>query len=177
MNRRWLGIGLFLVVGALAFVALPNGAHTFAQDPPTAQNDDPFAVLRSMHGAAPVAVPPRALAVIPERHAGRLLMVEDYLMRIEPQFDDLARGVGLDSRRAIQFRTRDANIPFFVAKTPSTITVMLQVDINARLEITGALVERGGRYLFLASDVHAAQPVRTPAPGSRPAAQGARPRP
>lgn len=168
MNRRWLSLMLLVTAALFAYVALPSG--TVAQDPPPAQADDPFAVLRTLTGT-PVAVPPRALAVIPERHAGRILTVDDYLIRIEPQFDDLARGLGLDSRRAIQFRTRDANIPFFVAKNPNTITVMLQVEINARLSITGALVERGSRYLFLASDVHA----NTPAPRATPN-QGARPR-
>lgn len=158
-RRAWLT--LLIASVAVIATALPPSQRLAAQDPP-ASNDDPFLVLRTIPGT-PMSVPPRALAVIPERHAGRMLVVEDYLIRVEPQFDDLARGLGLDSRRAIQFRTRDANIPFFVAKTPATITVMLQVEINARLEMTGALVERGGRYLFLASDVHASGQPTTPA--------------
>lgn len=158
-RRMWMG---FLIAALAIVAAAMSPSHPLAAQDPPSSADDPFQVLRTIPGT-PMSVPPRALAVIPERHAGRMLVVQDFLIRVEPQFDDLARGLGLDSRRAIQFRTRDANIPFFVAKTPATITVMLQIDINARLEITGALVERGGRYLFLASDVHAAGQPQAPA--------------
>ena len=118
-------------------------------------SSDPFEVLRGATGSA-LMVPPRALAVIPERHTGRLIRVVDQLVRIEPQFDDLARGLGLSSLVAIQLRTREANIPIFVAKTDATISTVLQLRLGSPVEASGLLIERGGRFLMLASDVRAA---------------------
>lgn len=120
-----------------------------------AQTSDPFGILRTASGTA-VTVPPRALAVIPERHTSRLIRVVDELVRIEPQFDDLARGVGLTSLIAIQLRTRETNIPIFVAKSDATISTVLQLRLGAPVEVTGLLVERGNRYLMLASEVRSA---------------------
>ncbi|HJL18452.1 MAG TPA: hypothetical protein RMH99_22500 [Sandaracinaceae bacterium LLY-WYZ-13_1] len=113
---------------------------------------DPFAPLTSTRGT-PVMVPPRALAVIPERHTDRRLRMVDVLERIDPQFDDLARGAGLRPERAIQLRTREANLPIFVEKSEASVSTVLQLDLGARIEVRGVLIERGGRYLFLASDV------------------------
>ncbi len=121
----------------------------------SAQAADAFELLRSQSGT-PVTVPPRALAVIPERHTGRLIRVTDELQRIEPQFDDLARGAGMTSLTAIQLRTREANIPIFVAKNDATIATVLGLRLSGQIEVTGILVERGNRYLFLASDVRPA---------------------
>jgi hypothetical protein len=127
-----------------------------ASAPVVAQTSaDPFEILRTA-GGSPVTVPPRALAVIPERHTGRLIRVVDDLQRIEPQFDDLARGVGLTSLIAIQMRTREANIPIFVAKSDSTISTVLQLRLGTPVQVTGLLVERGNRYLMLASEVRSA---------------------
>ncbi|MGE3635702.1 MAG: hypothetical protein AB7P00_37705 [Sandaracinaceae bacterium] len=152
----WLAcVGLTgLVVGALP---LPPGAR--------AQHDpDPFADARALQGSEAL-VPPRALAVIPERHTGRRLRVIDELSRIEPQFDDLARGAGMSPARAIQLRTREANIPIFVEKTDATVSTVLQLELGARIEVRGVLLERGGRYLLVASSVRPA-PAGTPEPRS-----------
>lgn len=134
-----------------------------AQEASDSSASDPFDVLRS-RGGEPAAVPPRALAVIPERHTGRMIRVVDVLTRIEPQFDDLARGFGLTGRSSIQFRTREANVPIFVAKTPATIATLLQIEVGATITIDGILVERGGRYLLLASDVRLTPPDATRRP-------------
>ncbi len=107
-------------------------------------------------------MPPRALAVIPERHTNRLLRLADHLERIEPQFDDLARGAGLNSRTSIQLITREAHLPIFVHKTDSTVSTVLQLQIGARIEVRGVLFERGSRYLFVASDVRTFAPRRRP---------------
>lgn len=104
-------------------------------------------------GGTDVLVPPRALAVIPERNTGRRLRMVDTLDRIDPQFDDLARGAGLNSQTAIQLITREANVPIFVAKSDSTVSTMLQLEIGQPVEVVGVLFERGGRYLFVASEV------------------------
>lgn len=151
-----------LLVAAILCVAvvLPFGAADAV-----AQTADPFELLRTQ-GGAPVTVPPRALAVIPERHTGRLLRVTDELDRIVPQFDDLARGAGLSSLVAIQLRTREANIPIFVAKTDAAISTVLAIRLGAPIEFTGLLVERGNRYLFLASEVRPA--AASASGGSRP---------
>ena len=113
---------------------------------------DLFAAALQQQGAQ-VLVPPRALAVIPERNTGRRLRVIDTLDRIDPQFDDIARGAGLNPRTAIQFITREANLPIFVAKSDSTVSTMLQLEIGQTIEVVGVLFERGGRYLFVASEV------------------------
>ena len=105
---------------------------------------------------------PVPLAVIPERHVDRLIRVTDDLARIEPQFDDLARGAGLTSRTAIQLITREANLPIFVRKTDATVSTVLQLDIGQRIEVRGVLFERGSRYLFVASDVRTFAPRRRP---------------
>jgi hypothetical protein len=163
-----------LLAGALA---LPLAAAPLAAPSPALGqdgamvnpfgSDDPFAVLRNVGGTA-VATPPRALAVIPERHTGRLLKLTDVLAAVDPQFGDVARGAGLDGRRAIQLRTRDANMPVYVAKSESTIATVLQLEIGARIEIEGVLIERGGYYLLLARSVR-------PAPGAATAPAGGRP--
>jgi len=115
--------------------------------------DDPFDTLRRFRSQQPVRVPPRALAVIPERHTGRLLVVVDELDAFEPQFDDLARGLGLTGESAIQLRTAEARIPVFVPKTEGNISTLLQVPIGTSLAMTGLLIPRAGRYILLASDV------------------------
>jgi hypothetical protein len=153
MQNRW-------VVGpAVVFVLLLSIPAT-AQDAAAA---DPFALLASHQGTAG-PVPPRALAVIPERHVGRLIRVVDALSAIDPQFDDLATGAGLDGRRAIQIRTREARVPIFVRKDEATVATMLQLPIGAEIQVTGILISRGGRYLFLASEVRAAPPRRARTP-------------
>jgi hypothetical protein len=121
----------------------------------TAQSSDPFETLRSLMNA-PVGVPPRALAVIPERHTERLIRFVDELAAIEPQFDDFARGVGLNGSVAIQLRTRETSVPIFVAKTDATISTVLQLRLGAPVEVTGLLIERGNRYLVLASEIRSA---------------------
>ncbi|MCB9591271.1 MAG: hypothetical protein H6719_00955 [Sandaracinaceae bacterium] len=146
----------------LAFAALAilvAAALAEAQQPPTAT--DLFEAAGSIRGAA-VSVPPRALAVIPERHVDRLIRVTDELARIEPQFDDLARGAGLTSRTSIQLVTREANLPIFVRKTDATVSTVLQLEIGQRIEVRGVLFERGSRYLFVASDVRTFAPRRRP---------------
>lgn len=155
------------LTASLCAVALVAGAAVLrAQDVPvTPSGDDPFALLRMTTGQAALT-PPRALAVMPERHVGRLLRVQDVLLAIDPQFDDLSRGAGLDGRRAIQLRTREANIPIFVAKTQTSIATVLQLELGARIEVEGVLVERGSRYLFLASVVRSAA-APTPAANRR----------
>lgn len=142
---RYAAPGFLAAALGVAVAAAPAGA----------QRDDPFEPLRRATGS-PVSVPPRALAVIPERHTNGLVRLVDELTSIEPQFDDLAIGAGLNNRIAIQLRTRDANIPIFVAKTDATISTVLALRLAAPVEIIGLLVERGGRYLMLASDVRMA---------------------
>ena len=156
-----------LAASLLAVAVVIGAAALRAQDvPPLAPADDPFAVVRTVTGQAALT-PPRALAVIPERQGGRLLRVQDVLLAIDPQFDDLSRGAGLDGRRAIQLRTREANVPIFVAKTQASIATVLQLELGARIEVEGVLVERGARYLFLATVVR---------PASAPASAVNRPR-
>lgn len=144
-----LGAGV-LGAGALGAGALGIGALGSSAEAQTAS--DPFEAL-AQAGANAVLVPPRALAVIPERHVGRGLRMVDVLLRIEPQFDDLARGAGLNPERAIQLRTREANIPIFVLKNDATVSTVLRLELGAPVEVRGMLIERGGRYLFLASEV------------------------
>jgi len=142
--------GLFVLVGAGLVQAQPSGTES-----------DLFAAARRLRGTA-VSVPPRALAVIPERHTNRLIRLADHLERIEPQFDDLARGAGLNSRTSIQLITRAAHLPIFVRKTDSSVSTVLQLEIGARIEVRGVLFERGSRYLFVASDVRPFAPRRRP---------------
>jgi hypothetical protein len=150
MNRSRLSLALSC---ALLLFALPSA---------TAQETaDPFAALASLRGT-PVLVPPRALAVIPERHTGRPLRVVDTLARVEPQFPEYARAAGLTPQRAIQLRTREANLSFFVQKTESTVSTVLQLELGASIEARGVLVERGGNYLFLASEVRSVAARRAP---------------
>ena len=149
MRRIAPSLALLALALLAAAISLPLAARPLA-----AQSADPFDLLRSATGT-PVTVPPRALAVIPERHMGRLIRLVDDLVRIEPQFDDLARGVGLSGAHAIQLRTREANIPIFVAKTDATISTVLQLRLGTDIEVTGILLERGSRYLMLASEVRA----------------------
>lgn len=146
-------LSIIVAIGlSVAAVTAPSGGAIRAQD-----STDPFvSILGSLQGEGAL-VPPRAFAVIPERHTGRLVRVVDQLTAIDPQFDDLARGLGLTGQRAIQFRTREAHIPFFVEKTQATIATMLQIPMGSNIEVRGVLVERGGRYLFLARDLRAAQ--------------------
>lgn len=125
----------------------------------SAQPADPFERLRGLTGT-PTLVPARALAVIPERNTERPLRIVDTLAGIDPQFDEVARGAGLSPQRAIQIRTREANIPIFVAKNEATISTVLQIELGARIEVLGVLVERGDRYLFLASAVRPARQER-----------------
>lgn len=159
--RRSSIAALAATLSAIALIVGSAALH--AQDvPPPPPGEDPFAALRNTTGQAALT-PPRALAVIPERHVGRLLRVQDVLLTIDPQFDDLSRGAGLDGRRAIQLRTREANIPIFVAKTQTSIATVLQLEVGSRIEVEGVLVERGSRYLFLASVVRSASAARPPA--------------
>jgi len=144
---RWARILLVLAAWGLV------GSVSVAQDA-----SDPFAVLsaRQNANAAPVPVPPRALAVIPERHTGRLIKMVDVLVAIDPQLDDVATGAGLDGGRAIQLRTREARVPIFVQKNDASIATLLQLPIGSRVEVRGVLISRGSRYLFLASEVRPA---------------------
>jgi hypothetical protein len=151
---------LALLIGAAAGAALAFAAPLSAQDEPA--GEDPFAILQRAPGEAALT-PPRALAVIPERHTGRPIRINDVLVAIDPQFTDLARGAGLTGRRAIQLRTRETHVPIFVAKTPTTISTLLQIQLGTAVEVRGVLIERGGSYLFLASEVRAtAAPARRP---------------
>ncbi|HJK97979.1 MAG TPA: hypothetical protein RMF84_12190 [Polyangiaceae bacterium LLY-WYZ-14_1] len=137
------------------------GAGALRPPPSSAQGfDDPFAGLAAVREQVPVRVPPRALAVIPERHLGRRLLLVDELDGFEPQFDDVARGLGLSLTNAIQLRTKEARLPVFVPKTEETIATLLQVPVGTRLGLTGLVVTRAGRYLFLASDVRPASRSR-----------------
>ncbi len=120
---------------------------------------DPFAVLSAHRGEAS-PVPPRALAVIPERHTDRLLRFVDILVAIDPQLDDLATGAGLDGRHAVQLRTQEARVPVFVRKDEASIATLLQLPMGSRIQVTGVLVPRGSRYLFLASEVRPAPATR-----------------
>ncbi len=146
-SARGPRLGSVAACSAALALALAAGAAAQAPAP-----GDPFAAVASATGSE-VQVPPRALAVIPERHTGRRLRMIDELARIEPQLDDLARGAGLTSARAIQLRTREANLPIFVAKTEATISAVLQLELGAPIEVRGVLLDRGGRYLFIASSV------------------------
>ena len=137
-------------VFACALIGLCVGPNARGQD-----RADPFALLRSHRPADAVPVPPRALAVIPERHVGRMIRVQDELLSIDPQFDEVATGAGLDGRRAIQLRTREARVPVYVAKNDSTISTLLEIRLGTPVEFEGILVERAGRYLFLAASVRA----------------------
>ncbi|MCS6799195.1 MAG: hypothetical protein NZ898_11830 [Myxococcota bacterium] len=114
---------------------------------------DPFAPLRAVRPGDVVRVPPRALALIPERHVGRMVRFVDELVAIEPVFDEVATAAGLDVRRAVQLRTREARIPIFVAKTEAVIATLLDARMGASLEIEGLLVERTGRFHLLAATV------------------------
>lgn len=152
MDRRAIGAWC-----AAASVMLIAGAAL-------AQSADAFEALRTATGA-PAAVPARAIATIPERHLGRLVRVTDELEHIQPP-DELARAVGLTSALAIQIRTRDLGVPVFVQKTDATITTVLGLRLGAPVELTGVLVERGPRYLFLASDVRPATAPTTSGTGS-----------
>lgn len=159
---RRSGLGRTLAVATSAGLAIAAIAGAAWSAPAArAQSADPFEAVRAATGT-PVPVPARALAVIPERHTGRPIRVVDDLVRVEPQFDDLARGAGLTSLVAIQLRTREANVPIFVAKNDATISTVLQLRLGAPVEVTGLLVERGNRYLLLASEVRSA-----PGGGSR----------
>ena len=142
---RWARILLVLAAWGLV------GSVSVAQDA-----SDPFAVLSARQNANAAPVPPRALAVIPERHTGRLIRMVDVLVAIDPQFDDVATGAGLDGGRAIQLRTREARVPIFVQKNDASIATLLQLPIGSRVEVRGVLVSRGSRYLFLASEVRPA---------------------
>lgn len=133
----------------LVALLLPGGTPLAAQS----GEDGPFALLAARQGQEAVRLPPRALAVIPERHTGRLIRFVDELAAIDPQFDDFARGMGLGGESAIQLRTVEARIPVFLPKTETTIATMLQVRLGSRLAVEGLLVERGSRYLILATDV------------------------
>lgn len=157
-----------------AFLAHIGLAAVLTAAAADAQGSDPFDVLRSL-GSAPAAVPARAIATIPERHVGRLVRVTDELELIRPP-DELARAVGLNSAVAIQIRTRDLGVPVFVQKTDATITTVLGLRLGAPIELTGVLVERGPRYLFLASDVRPSATAASPAPpsGAPPASAGRR---
>ncbi|MEM9194921.1 MAG: hypothetical protein AAGF12_37425 [Myxococcota bacterium] len=142
----------------------PLPGHTLAtgflllalSTPAAGQSADPFAVLQSHGNASGALVPPRAIAVLPERHTGRLLRMVDVLVAIDPQFDDFAANAGLTGTAAIQLRTREARVPIFVAKNDATIATLLQVPIGSRVEIRGVLVPRGNRYLFIAASVRPA---------------------
>lgn len=142
MERRAIGAWC-----AAASVLLVAGAAI-------AQSSEPFEALRQTSGA-PAAVPARAIATIPERHVGRLVRVTDELTSLEPP-DELARAVGFTSQLAIQIHTRDLGVPVLVQKNDATITTALALRLGAPVQLTGVLVERGPRYLFLASDVRPA---------------------
>ncbi len=150
-----------LVLSLAAVALLVIAALAEAQPSPPTGPVDLFEAAGRLRGTA-VSVPPRALAVIPERHVDRLIRVTDDLARIEPQFDDLARGAGLTSRTSIQLVTREANLPIFVQKTDATVSTVLQLELGQRIEVRGVLFERGSRYLFVASDVRTFAPRRRP---------------
>lgn len=152
-----------LLVGALVVLLVAFAPFDSAIATAQEAEADPFAVLAAQGGSAGL-VPPRALAVIPERHVGRLIRMVDVLAAIDPQFDDLATGAGLDGRHAIQIRTREARVPIFVRKDEASVATLLQLPMGAEVQVTGVLIARGGRYLFLASEVRPA-----PSRRSRPA--------
>jgi hypothetical protein len=143
---------LRLPCGPLAALILLSGTAGTALAQPASAQVDPFATLARLTGT-PVRVAPRALAVIPERHTGRLIQLTDTLERVDPNFSDIALGAGLSHQRAIQLRTQDARVPIFVQKTQATISTVLQLQVGAPIEVQGILVERGGRFFFLATDV------------------------
>ncbi len=151
-----------VVFGAVLAIAIAATMPALGQT--ETSGSDPFAPLSAMRGEA-APVPPRALAVIPERHTGRLVRVVDALVAIDPQFGDIARGAGLSGRVAIQFRTREAHVPMFVPKTDTMISTMLQIPIGATIEVEGLLIDRDGSFFFLASQVRASARGRT-APSS-----------
>ena len=140
-HLAWLA--LFAIALALAAGPAPSAAQR-----PT----DLFTSARRVRGGV-VLVPPRALAVIPERNTGRRLRMIDALERIEPQFDGLARSAGLTPQTAIQLITREANVPIFVEKTDSSVSTALQLQSGQPIEVVGVLFEREGRYLFVASEL------------------------
>lgn len=149
-SRKWEAAVAATAFGAAALFGSAVGGHAAR-----AQSQDPFALLRAQAGT-PMTVPPRALAVIPERHTGRLIRLTDELERIDPQFDDVALGAGLSSMVAIQLRTREANVPIFVAKSDASVSTVLSLRLGAPIEVMGLLIERTGRYLMLASEVRPA---------------------
>ena len=153
--KRWPLVSLLFSLAVLAAIAVSVTVGSRAQDSLPAGTPDPFVSLVAGvdSAGAPAVVPPRAFAVIPERNTGRRVRVTDVLTAIDPQFDDIARGMGLTGQRAIQLRTREANMPIFVAKTQSTIATLLQVPMGATIEVQGVVVERGGHYVLLASSV------------------------
>jgi hypothetical protein len=146
---------LFVLLCALAAPALPGAA---AQDA-----GDPFGVLRRHTSSTAAAVPPRAIAVIPERHTGRLLRIVDVLVAIDPQFDAAASEAGFAIANAIQLRTREARVPIYVPKTDATIATLLQLPIGSRVEVRGVLVSRGTSFLFVASEIRPAPRASEPA--------------
>jgi len=147
-----------LVAIAVSALLLPSVLR--AQEG-SAGSPDPFEVVRRLQGTDAMRIPPRALAVIPERHTDRRIQMVDVLVAIDPQFDDLATGFGLDVRRAIQLRTREARVPIFVAKTESAVSTLLQLAMGSRVEVEGVLIARGSRYLLLASSVRPASRTGT----------------
>lgn len=162
--KRWPLVVLAGSLAALASVVLSSALGSRAQDTPTQISADPFvSLLAGVDTSEPAAmVPPRALAVIPERNTGRRVRVTDVLTAIDPQFDDIARGMGLTGQRAIQLRTREANLPIFVAKNQSTIATLLQMPMGATIEVQGAVIERSGYFVLLASSVRQASAARPP---------------
>jgi hypothetical protein len=147
------------VLVVLCAVTVP--AFSAAQDA-----SDPFGVLRRHASSSAAAVPPRAIAVIPERHTGRLLRVVDVLVAIDPQFDAAATEAGFSISNAIQVRTREARVPIYVPKTDATIATLLQLPIGSRVEVRGVLVSRGTSFLFVASEIRPAPRASEPAPRS-----------
>jgi hypothetical protein len=133
------------------FLVLIAVAPALAQDA-----TDPFGVLRRHAASSAASVPPRAIAVIPERHTGRLLRVVDVLVAIDPQFDAAATEAGFAVANAIQVRTREARVPIYVPKSDATIATLLQLPIGSRVEVRGVLVPRGASFLFVASEIRPA---------------------
>lgn len=156
--KRWPLVLLACLLAVLSSISLAASDATRAQDSAQGSSADPFAALLVGVGVADPAamVPPRALAVIPERNTGRRVRITDVLTAIDPQFDDIARGMGLTGQRAIQLRTREASLPIFVAKTQSTIATLLQVPLGATIEVQGVVIERSGHFVLLASSVRQA---------------------
>ncbi len=124
---------------------------------------DPFAPLRALRGE-PTLAPARALAVIPERHTGRLLRFADVLTEITPEFEPLAHRAGFDARNCIQIRTRDSGLTVFVMKSQTNVNTLLQLALGSRIEVDGVLVEYDGAFVFVANAVRssAARPSTAP---------------